>query len=876
MFLLFVLQVGVDGTQLSVFGSLGISLECVQKENAIAVEVLNGLSLCCSDGISKHLIQLLLKPVYTSTAPLAQSPTSPSPPSSSTSPPSSATASAVSDSLEKSSNNNWWRINLSGVRNTKTSLAVKGSWLLASVLVWAMMLVAVRKRLRLFQKTRNLSVSDLVMTAATSVFVSTTGPHSLSQLCSFVSHLRAVLFPAAPVFDPKPTQLVQFAPDTPKLETAHEYSKSFRENRKLRKHGSLNKIEEVDVVAQADEVWDLLKTLSLLVVRHEPFIGAGSMHRLLQQVIRNRLSGGAAVVAVHRTVTALEQLWHFDPLNQKTWDTSTHVLEHIRSVGRFAIELGLEHLEHFGAEYERSCAVCATVAVLGDLLVRGGTYISIVLSSFEDSQSVIENAISLMVPHRAEPRIMRVLSSAYVELGKVLRYRGHLKAANKHLLEALELRKNMYGEHLLVATTLHELGVLHIKLHNHKEAEQYLTRSLDLKRLLHSSSIADHPGESEALAREEAATLHQLAVVATDSRPPRLDEAEALLQAALQVENHYGAQPVSRAATLQQLGRVAIRRGQLLQAKTYLSEALALHQLVYQNTIHINIACVHQALGIVHREQNDLQASANHLTEALRIRKLIYSGTTHQEVAYSLHELGKTYALAQNFEGALNCFEEEKRCLQQLLQDVVHLHNNDIVPSNSGLRSERSFEPESTVCCEDAQGRIEQELANALFAMRGVAKARKDFEAARQYKAEAHSVVRRSGLRALSLDHERRSCAIVSHTVAVNLSKPTKAMLETRHRIRKELVASKEQSRGVTKGVIEGEVKRLKEELAHHHCSGEKHLEVDESCRWFVTQLEATLSNCSLDDKQLFIICDGVRARVRELGVRVDDSTKDE
>eukprot|EP00301_Raphidiophrys_heterophryoidea_P027491 c9683_g1_i3.p1 GENE.c9683_g1_i3~~c9683_g1_i3.p1 ORF type:complete len:161 (+),score=35.44 c9683_g1_i3:763-1245(+) len=160
--------------------------------------------------------------------------------------------------------------------------------------------------------------------------------------------------------------------------------------------------------------------------------------------------------------------------------------------------------------------------------------------------------------------------------------------------------------------------------------------------------------------------------------------------------------------------------------------------------------------------------------------------------------------------------------------------------------------------------------------MRGVAKARKDFEAARQYKAEAHSVVRRSGLRALSLDHERRSCAIVSHTVAVNLSKPTKAMLETRHRIRKELVASKEQSRGVTKGVIEGEVKRLKEELAHHHCSGEKHLEVDESCRWFVTQLEATLSNCSLDDKQLFIICDGVRARVRELGVRVDDSTKDE
>ena len=52
-----------------------------------------------------------------------------------------------------------------------------------------------------------------------------------------------------------------------------------------------------------------------------------------------------------------------------------------------------------------------------------------------------------------------------------------------------------------------------------------LRRALRLKRVLRER------GAAEAGAAEEAATLHNLAVVAIADRPPRLEAAEALLQA---------------------------------------------------------------------------------------------------------------------------------------------------------------------------------------------------------------------------------------------------------------------------------------------------------------------------------------------------------
>jgi len=56
-----------------------------------------------------------------------------------------------------------------------------------------------------------------------------------------------------------------------------------------------------------------------------------------------------------------------------------------------------------------------------------------------------------------------------------------------------------------------------------------------------------------------ASTLYQLAKLAVVRKPPRLDDAEKLLW---QVMSTKGLEGATRSATLQQQGRIAIRRGQ--------------------------------------------------------------------------------------------------------------------------------------------------------------------------------------------------------------------------------------------------------------------------------------------------------------------------
>jgi hypothetical protein len=116
-------------------------------------------------------------------------------------------------------------------------------------------------------------------------------PHStLSNLCAPLasSPIRRLSFPSplhslishhshhVPQFSfpgPPPINLVAFLPPNYSAYGNSETS-------------GLSGFLPVDISLEDDTdcVWDLLKTLSLLVVRHEPFFGAASVHRLLQQV----------------------------------------------------------------------------------------------------------------------------------------------------------------------------------------------------------------------------------------------------------------------------------------------------------------------------------------------------------------------------------------------------------------------------------------------------------------------------------------------------------------------------------------------------------------------------------------------------------------
>lgn len=195
-----------------------------------------------------------------------------------------------------------------------------------------------------------------------------------------------------------------------------------------------------------------------------------------------------------------------------------------------------------------------------------------------------------------------------------------------------------------VALALHELGVTALKRHDLPEAERLLGRSLAIKRALRARGAA-----TEAAA-EEASTLHNIAVCATHSRPPRLEEAEQLLRQALGLERRLAQQAgghgeAALAATLIQLGRVAFRRGDLGPAEAHLQEALRLQRGAYSSDLHVNVAAVHHQLGVVLSARGRADEAAGHLREALRIREHLYgheqSGASF-EVAATL-EIGRAH-----------------------------------------------------------------------------------------------------------------------------------------------------------------------------------------------------------------------------------------
>lgn len=432
-----------------------------------------------------------------------------------------------------------------------------------------------------------------------------------------------------------------------------------------------------EIQYETDSAWHLLKSYSLLTVRDS----CGSIHRLLQAVIQGNHRHAQQSAAVSVCVATLRRLWLFDTADSETWRAAGVLVEHIKVVGRQAAALGMHRLE------------------MAQLLTGTASYYSVVLSQFGEAQECLQQGLTLQsAAATRDDCLLLDMAQTMHELGKVLRYRGKLGPAEQYLRDALRIHQQ--ADHATkrkrVAEVLHELGVLYVKRHELPTAEQYLLRSKELKQCLLEEEA---PGSATA---DLAATLHQLAVVATNTKPARLDEAEALLQEALRLEMlsvvDTGKPATARASfqlddgnldrvavtvdtaagtacstavasTLQQLARVSIRRGQLDAARTYLDRALRMQQAVYRSDLHVNVASTEHQLGIVARTKEDWAAASKHFLNALRIRRAMYhTQGDHPEVSATLHELGKLSKLQGRSDDARRYLDEEQGILSRLLQ----------------------------------------------------------------------------------------------------------------------------------------------------------------------------------------------------------------
>ena len=362
---------------------------------------------------------------------------------------------------------------------------------------------------------------------------------------------------------------------TQQIETKHTFASHYSqssENQNININQNQKQLQpqspvqsEENVLRETDRVWELLKQFSLLSVRGGRGNRVGSIHRLQQSVLRSRIFkiGGAKNAKTHlgKCVYAINCLWQFNMKDSDTWEECGSLLNHIQSL--------VGHVR----QYPLSADVARRFAVI---LSQAASYSTEVLSRFDYAQHLLESAVliqsKIIAANKSETsekatatgdenqdrialfELLDEKADVMHLLGKVLRIRGDYSKAERSLETALIMRKRTISRK--ICDTYHELGVLSLRHHEYSIAFQYLTDSLVLKRSLRKehqlsqlafddlkhqsqslSGNGSRGGASEVIMTEtsEAATLHQLAVIATGEG--NYEDAELLLLEALMLES---------------------------------------------------------------------------------------------------------------------------------------------------------------------------------------------------------------------------------------------------------------------------------------------------------------------------------------------------
>jgi tetratricopeptide (TPR) repeat protein len=422
------------------------------------------------------------------------------------------------------------------------------------------------------------------------------------------------------------------------------------------------------VYEDADSVWNILKSFSMLIVKE----GKGSMHRLLAQALRHSQTESDYRKHSRICLHAMQSIWTFRAEEPNTWKEALQVLDHVKSVVSHAGSCDFDFKE------DRLRA--------GRLSIEAGVYSAMALNAFIDAQQSFELAISLFESstdcHKAALQTAR--AEALLELGRVFRYQGKYDESEEYLTEALKIYEKFNSKDSAamtrIADTLHELGVLEVKKHNLDLATKFLELSLEIRQRM------DNP---ESSASHSAATLHQLAAIMVARKPPHLDKAKYLLQQALGMSRQIG----QRAATLKQLARVTIRQGLLDKADTYLEQALDLYMELYgeNHKNHINIAAVKFQQGALARQREQWEQAGLHFSACLVIRRNVYAyakpvgaedeeNPTHLEVSCVLHEIARIGFAQSYFSQAVATLKAEKVILERLDETSEH-HTEKIYQS---------------------------------------------------------------------------------------------------------------------------------------------------------------------------------------------------
>ena len=368
-----------------------------------------------------------------------------------------------------------------------------------------------------------------------------------------------------------------------------------------------------------DEAVAVLRRYSFIEV-HE---GALTVHRLVQAVVRDRLSPEDRRIWVEAAVRLVDHEFPESSADVETWPTCARWLPHALAAAGHAESLGVAR------------------EVRARLLARFAVYLQ-GRAAFAEAKGYLEQALALEEAEhgKADPRVAAVLRS----LGSVLHDLGDLGGARSCFERALAIDVAIYGhDHPDVARDVNDLGSLLMDLGDLTAARKHLERALSIDEANYGP---DDPSVAIRL-NNLGALLRDLGDFAS---------ARAYLERALHIDiRAYGPDHPTVAIGRTNLGRLLHDLGDLAGAREQFEEALTIDEHTY-GCYHPRFALALNNRGRLLRDFGDLAGARADFERALAIVKAVH-GPDHPDIARDMNNLGSVLRDLGELEGARGCFE---------------------------------------------------------------------------------------------------------------------------------------------------------------------------------------------------------------------------
>jgi tetratricopeptide (TPR) repeat protein len=399
-----------------------------------------------------------------------------------------------------------------------------------------------------------------------------------------------------------------------------------------------------------------------------------SIHRLVQEVLRARMSPDERCLWAERIVRALNRV--FPEPDYPNWSLCDRLLLHARAVAALVAPYQLQfeavsnildktarYLRERGQYTEAKPLLQTSLDIRQQLF--GETHPDIAtslnnLASLHKDQKQYSEA-ELLYRQSLEMRQLLLgeenldTATSRNDLAIVLKARDQYKEAELLHLKALDTRRKLLGsDHLDIAESLNNLGAVYVAQGRYEEAKSLFENALNCRKKLLGEK---HP--------RTISSLSHLAALYGDQK--QYEQAEIICSQIvfLSIEV-FGEVSHQRATYLNNLADIYAKQRKLSSAETCLNEALTI-QRQFLGEEHPDIAVVLTNLGSLNEDLENLDKAESFYQQALEI-KIRAFGKKHSSVGISLNNLAKFYVGREQHKQAEQLYLESLEILELNLE----------------------------------------------------------------------------------------------------------------------------------------------------------------------------------------------------------------